>query len=285
MRPATPDFNFAQPAGPVSPPTTPTSAPTFAFNENRRHGTPSGPHPSTENGAINSTGFGHQSSYTSSTRPEDLIPRSSSEESGSDSEASIGSPPHSLKLSPAAPVSRSVVRERTGIVVEGNFTLEEFTVSDYKEWGIDEEDVVRPNEYEGAESDRARSPPIKSDAGTQPGSETFSGFLELRRDDVEDNENNEDSGVPLSDNEREAWLEKQRAERRRRRRSSNSVEKRSLSFSIGSDTDDEDLQPFTFEGANEVGSSARRLKRKGGKRTSLIFDDPPVKFDHIDEED
>jgi hypothetical protein len=94
----------------------------------------------------------------------------------------------------------------------------------------------------------------------------------------------------------EEWLKHMRREARRKRRSSgrirasgddnqdkksekpgssNSVQKRTLSESIGSDTDDEDLQPVTFLGANEVGSSARRLRRKVGERSSLIFDDPP----------
>jgi len=63
-----------------------------------------------------------------------------------------------------------------------------------------------------------------------------------------------------------------KAERERKkwkRRSSGT--KRTLTQSIGSDTDDEDLQPVMLEGVNEVGSSARRLRRKVGERTSLIL--------------
>jgi hypothetical protein len=78
------------------------------------------------------------------------------------------------------------------------------------------------------------------------------------------------------DDNREEWLEQLR---RRKRRSSGSVTKRTLSQSIGSDTDDEDLQPVTFLGANELGSSARRLRRKVGERSSLIFDDPPPRIE------
>lgn len=72
-------------------------------------------------------------------------------------------------------------------------------------------------------------------------------------------------------------------EKRRKRRSSSSVYKRSLAESIGSDNDDEDIQPVLFEGANEAGSSARRLRRKVGDRTSLIFDDPPARIEELEE--
>ncbi len=61
------------------------------------------------------------------------------------------------------------------------------------------------------------------------------------------------------------------------------MQKRTLSQSIGSDTDDEDIQPVTFD-ANDAGSSARRLRRKvKGERISLIFDDPPPRIDEEDE--
>ena len=55
-------------------------------------------------------------------------------------------------------------------------------------------------------------------------------------------------------------------------------------LSIVRDMDDEDLQPVAFKGANEMGSSARRLRRKiKGERTSLIFDDPPPRIEDEDE--
>lgn len=74
----------------------------------------------------------------------------------------------------------------------------------------------------------------------------------------------------------------EKAARRRRRRSSG-VSKRSHAQSVGSGTDDEDVQPV-FQGVNEAGSSARRLRRKvGEKRGSLIFDDPPPRIDELEE--
>jgi hypothetical protein len=82
-----------------------------------------------------------------------------------------------------------------------------------------------------------------------------------------------------AEDDREEWLEQLRKEKRSKRWSSGSVTKRTLSQSIGSDTDDEDLQPVTFLGAMELGSSARRLRRKVGERASLIFDDPSPRIE------
>lgn len=153
------------------------------------------------------------------------------------------------------------------IVAEGNFTLEEFGESDYEDWDSDDEDVIRPHQYEDAESEKAHS--VKSVSYNDLDSRILNGFRNLQCDP------NEDS--------REAWLETLRAEKRRKRRSSGSVQKRTLSQSIGSDTDDEDIQPVTFD-ANDAGSSARRLRRKvKGERISLVFDDPPPRIDEEDE--
>jgi hypothetical protein len=161
-------------------------------------------------------------------------------------------------------------------VTEGNFTIEEFRESDYEGFDSDTDSVLRPHQYEDAESEKARSTRASS-----PRHELDDKVVNGLRDlDCGTGENDAEA-------EREAWLEKQRKERRRKRRSSGSVQKRSLAQSIGSDTDDEDIQPITFEGANEAGSSARRLRRKvAGDRTSLIFDDPPVaRIEEVDEPD
>lgn len=164
---------------------------------------------------------------------------------------------------------------RIKVVKEGNFTVEEFRESDYEAFDSDCESVLQPHQYEDAESEKARSTRASS-----PHHELDDGVVNGLRD--------LDCGTEERDaeEEREAWLEKKREERRRKRRSSGSVKKRNLAESIGSDTDDEDLQPV-FEGANEAGSSARRLRRKvAGERTSLIFDDPPVgRIEEVEEPD
>jgi hypothetical protein len=152
-------------------------------------------------------------------------------------------------------------------VTEGNFTVEEFSENDYEEWESGDEDVIRPHQYEDAESDRTHS--VKSAGRSDLDPHILSGIENLNCENEEE--------------KREAWLKAIRAAKKLKRRSSGSVQKRTLSQSIGSDTDDEDLQPVTFEGANEAGSSARRLRRKVGERTSLIFDDPPPRIDEVDE--
>lgn len=130
--------------------------------------------------------------------------------------------------------------------------------------------MIRPHQYEDAESDRA--PSVKSITHNDLDSRMLSAGMKNLH-------------CLETDEERELWIEKLRADKRRRRRSSASVQKRTLSQSIGSDTDDEDLKPVMFEGANEAGSSARRLRRKTlvGDRTSLLFDDPPPRIDEEDE--
>jgi hypothetical protein len=163
---------------------------------------------------------------------------------------------------------------RKKVVAEGNFTVEEFRESDYEGSDSDCESILRPHQYEDAESEKARS------------TRASSPHHELD-DRVVNGLRNLDCGTGERDEEeRDTWLEQKRKENRRKRRSSGSVKKRNLAESIGSDTDDEDLQPV-FEGANEAGSSARRLRRKvAGERTSLIFDDPPVgRIEEVEEPD
>ncbi|KAF4620204.1 hypothetical protein G7Y89_g14616 [Cudoniella acicularis] len=269
MRPASPTFNFAQQAGPSSPPQTPTTA--YAFGKNRRHGLHFTQIPQRQNGNghIIPNGQGPTFCYIPSPRPADLSPRSSSPDSTVASSTS-GSPPRSMTSSPAEPMSSSPPPRRKIILAQGNFTVEEFRDSDYEDFDSDEESVIRPHQYEDADSDRA--PSVKSVSHNDLDSRLYASLRNLHCE-------NEDIMGPEMD--REAWLKKVQAERRRKRRSSGSVQKRTLSQSIGSDTDDEDIQPVTFEGAN----SARRLRRKvaGDERASLIFDDPPPRIEELEE--
>ncbi|KAG4418176.1 hypothetical protein IFR04_008697 [Cadophora malorum] len=270
MRPTTPNYNFAQQAGPSSPPQTPTTASASFKFKNRRNGMHFDPGQLPEqNGTIIPNGNGPHFYYTPSNKPADLSPRSSSPSSSTHHSDSSESPPRSLSSSPIPPFSESPPRKQTRTaIVEGNFTVEEFGDSDYEDWDSDDEDVIRPHQYEDAESDRAAS--VRSVSRSEIDPRVLHSLKNLHC------ETNED--------EREIWLEQQRAEKRRKRRSSGSVQKRTISQSIGSDTDEEDLKPVTFEGANEIGSSARRLRRKTkGERTSLIFDDPPPRIDEEDE--
>ncbi|KAL2063993.1 hypothetical protein VTL71DRAFT_4487 [Oculimacula yallundae] len=277
MRPTTPNHNFDQQMGPSSPPPTPTTASAaapFTF-KSRRNGMHFGS-ARRQSGTITPNGNGPHFSYTpfNKCNAADLSPRSSSPDSSvhhSDSDSdSSESPPRSLSSSPIPPFSESPPRKQTRTIAEGNFTLEEIDEGDYEDWDSDDEDVIRPHQYEDAESDRAAS--VRSVPRSEIDPRVLAGLENLQCV----NENLED--------ERELWLEQRREEKRRKRRSSGSVQKRTISQSIGSDTDEEDLKPVTFEGANEIGSSARRLRRKTkGERSSLIFDDPPPRIDEEDE--
>jgi hypothetical protein len=222
----------------------------------------------TKDGTITPNGNGpFHFSYTPSARPEDLSPRSSSSPASSAHSSSSGSPPRSLSSSPALHTTSSPPR-RTKIVTESNFTLEEFNESAYEEWESGDEDVIRPYQYEDADSEKAQS--VKSSGGRRK-SDLDPRILDGIRD----------LGCGDQEEAREEWVRAERARKKWKRRSSGT--KRTLTQSIGSDTDDEDLQPVMFDGANEAGSSARRLRRKVGERSSLIFDDPPPRIEEVDE--
>jgi hypothetical protein len=205
----------------------------------------------------------------------ELSPRSSSPASSVPSSSSEADNPRPRSRSPspgprfAYTPPKTQVRLR--IVSEANFILQEFDEDDYKAFNSDAESIIRPSQYEDADSDRGHS--AKS---TSPSRDIDPAILHQIRD------LNCDEAASLAE-EREIWLERQREAKRRKRRSSGSVQKRSLAQSIGSDTDDEDLQPVQFD-ANEAGSSARRLRRKvAGERSSLIFDDPPPRIEELEE--
>jgi hypothetical protein len=131
------------------------------------------------------------------------------------------------------------------VASEGHFTVEEIHENSYEEYDSEDDDVIWPHQYEDAESDRAHS--VKSAAHNDLDFRFLSGSKDLRFE-------NEDDA-------RELWLEQFRAEKRTKKRSSGSVQKRILSQSIGSDTDDEDLQSGIFEGANKLGGGPRKLRR------------------------
>lgn len=268
MRPSTPTGGFSRHAGPSSPPETPTS-PTFTFGNGTRSARRQGvynfsrPIPRAK-GGIDPVGDGPNFRYNPSVRPEDISPRSSS----SPSSDSSRSPPRSLSSKPEEPdhLPPWTPTKQVRIVAEGDFTIEELRDGDMQPDSDDNLSVVHPDGYEDAESD---APPSKS-----PISATDDLDARMLADDLGRLNCNHHS------DEREAWVKERRKQKKKKRWSLSSLHKRTLSQSIGSDTDDEDLQ---LVDANEAGSSARRLRRKTGDRTSLIFDDPPQRIIELDE--
>ncbi|KAM3072159.1 hypothetical protein ACMFMG_008616 [Clarireedia jacksonii] len=262
MRPTTPNYNFAQSAVPSSPPETPTFS-SFAFK--MRPPFINFSRPRSHANGITPNGTGPHFSYT---RSDNLSPRSTSPSSELSSSAS---PPRSLSSgSPQSPLSSP--RTVPKIVDDGNFTLEEITSSDSDEYDSnDEELIIRPHQYEDAESEKApsiRSVQHELDPNVIRDLRDLDPFFNDEQESLDD---------------REEWVRQQREEKRRRRRSSVTVQKRNFEQSIGSDTDDEDIQPPDHLSANEAGSSARRLRRKVGDRMSLVFDDPPPRIPEVEE--
>lgn len=81
--------------------------------------------------------------------------------------------------------------------------------------------------------------------------------------------------VESSDEDDEGWLEinRRRVEERRKRRNLGNLQKRTISQSIGSDTDEEDAHPALLESRDGLTGGTRRLRRKAkDKETSLRFE-------------
>lgn len=130
---------------------------------------------------------------------------------------------------------------QTRTVSDAEFTLEELPDD---EVGRDTDiEVIRPDNYEDADSAEV---------------------------DVDLSRKLGDMQCQDSENDVEEQLRRQR---RRKKRWSSGLFKRSHSQSLGSDTDNEDVETMD---AQDVGSSARRLRRRTrgpGDRSSLVFDD------------
>jgi hypothetical protein len=145
-------------------------------------------------------------------------------------------------------------------------------MSDFNDSDDDRLGVVRPHTIEDAESERSRS---RSRNPPEIDRTVMYKFEKLGCDDSSDE-------TDIDADEYQEFLFKRRAERRQKRMSSGSIGKRTISESIGSDTDKEDLRLFVV--TDQVGSSARRLRRKVGDRRSLQFSDPPLpRIDQMDE--
>lgn len=241
--------------------------------------------------------------YTRAMRPDQLSPRSSSSalaDSDTDSSSDSDSDMDDHSLGPSGR-SRSVSSERQPrsqrqsrsppsqsqterIVSQGAFTVEE--LSDFGESDTERVGVVRPDAIEYAESERSRSrsrhTPVRKPVNTHP---------DIDQSVVKDLGNltcmsDSEDLTDYDEAEYREFLIKRREEKRRRRMTSGSIGKRTITESIGSDTDREDLKipPFPYLGVDDPTSSARRLRRRVGDRRSLQFQDPPApRIDELDE--
>ncbi len=191
-------------------------------------------------------------------------PDQSSDESDSASSSGSVSPPRSLSSEQSDdPGSPPFLQIHTTLIVQ--------EMSDF-----DSDDgripVVRPHAIEDAESERSRS---RSRNPPEVDRAVLHGLRHL-------NCISDSDGSDLEEAEYNQFRLRQREEKKRRRMTSGSIGKRNFSESIGSASDYEDVGILLD--ASEVGSSARRLRRKVGDRRSLQFQDPPPpRIDELDE--
>ncbi|KAK4139444.1 uncharacterized protein C8A04DRAFT_15859 [Dichotomopilus funicola] len=305
MWPATTNSKISQTVGPSSPPETPrTASPVFGRKSSPRprerrppppppsqgaqHRRPMAPPPllvpigqAAVNGLMNMAFSNHAGAI----RPGQLSPRSSSSSSvpASDSEDSDDSDDFAALSPPSPPTATEGLRPPTPdppaprppvrvtrIVTETELVVEE--MSDFGESDSDRANVIRPCAIEYPESDHSRS-----GSRTRPEIDSRNLFNGLSLNCSDDSDLTD-----MDEQEFHACLMKRRAERRHKRMTSGSIGKRTISESIGSDTDREDIRSLL--GVEEAGSSARRLRRRVGDRRSLQFSDPPApRIDELDE--
>ncbi|PSR80991.1 hypothetical protein BD289DRAFT_454992 [Coniella lustricola] len=155
-----------------------------------------------------------------------------------------------------------------------NFTIEE--LSDFE---LDElqakDDVIRPHAIEYADSERSRSRTRL--APDDPHMINNLRNLNCHSPDPHDplsDESDVDESTHL------AILQAIRAAERSKRMSHSSIGTKRTMSECGSESDREDVRHFI--GFDEVGSSAKRLKRRiAGDRRSLNFSDPPPRIDEV----
>ncbi|CAK7208674.1 hypothetical protein SCUCBS95973_000182 [Sporothrix curviconia] len=186
-------------------------------------------------------------------------------------------------------------------VIEASFTIEEVSDFDSDNGRIQ---IIQPSEIEEAESEREKTPdPNRNRSGkfnmakarrrssTRPSRppeidrSVMSGLREFTfgADSDEEVFLDEEDGSDYDEGALNSFLLKQRDEKRRRRMTSGSISKRTITESIGSDTDTEDLSAMLD--ANEVGSSARRLRRRLDRHSLQFQDPPPPRIDELEEPD
>lgn len=235
--------------------------------------------------SLQPVGSGPNFSYARAIRPDQLSPRSSSssavtsssesdesDNDSSDSGASRPITPARARPLQAQPVEQTSRIGRPLVTLQAAFIVEE--LSDFVDDDDERLNVIRPHtiEYADSERSRSRSRPPEIDPTVMHNL----GNLNCSSDSDE---------TDLDENEYTEMLLRRREQKRRWRMTSGSIGKRTISESIGSDTDLEDLRAFL--GSQEIGSSfSRRLRRKVGDRRSLQFQDPPPpRIEELEEPD
>ncbi|KAH8903262.1 hypothetical protein BR93DRAFT_197066 [Coniochaeta sp. PMI_546] len=277
MWPATPQLNISHPAAPSSPPETPrTASPVFnRQNSPRFRGVParnpSGTKSMAQQPNARTAAGGPAFNFGRQIRDHQLSPGSTgSSASSSDSDSSDSDSIASEQPEASAPSPQTI--SVTRITHSATFVVEE--LGNFEEGDEERLGALRPDHFEYPESDRSRS------RSRNPPEIDQTVMYKFRNLDCSDDSDESDLD---DDEDYQQFLIRRRLEKRRKRMSSGSIGKRSITESIGSDTDMEDLK-VQYLDATQAGSSARRLRRKLGNRQSLQFQDPPLpRIDQADE--
>ncbi|KXH39949.1 hypothetical protein CSIM01_10780 [Colletotrichum simmondsii] len=199
------------------------------------------------------------------------------EDEDEDDESDSDSESESLATPPVQEIHQEahIVTATTTSTVKANFTLEE--LSDFDPMDQDRSGTIAPSGFSSPASARSRSraPPPK---GLPPG------FTQEMRNLGFDGSSSEGSDNDLDADEahREFVRMQRELKMRKRRAHGSSIGKRTISER--SDSDHEDMTPLD---ADDVGSSARRLRRRYGdshRHSFILFQDPPPpRIDEVEE--
>ncbi|KAK1638753.1 hypothetical protein BDP81DRAFT_286014, partial [Colletotrichum phormii] len=199
------------------------------------------------------------------------------EDEDEDDESDSDSESESLATPPIQEICQEthIVTATTTSTVKANFTLEE--LSDFDPMDQDRSGTIAPSGFSSPASARSRSraPPPRG---------LPLGFTQDMRNLGFDENSSEGSDNDLdADEAHREFVRMQRELKMRKRRShGSSIGKRTISER--SDSDHEDMTPLD---ADDVGSSARRLRRRYGdshRHSFILFQDPPPpRIDEVDE--
>ncbi|KAB5542714.1 hypothetical protein GE09DRAFT_251367 [Coniochaeta sp. 2T2.1] len=294
MLPTTPQLNFSHPAGPTSPPETPrTASPVFNRQSSPKFRGPlsrnkAGKRPmAQQSNARAASAHGPGFNFGRPTREDQLSPQStSSSESSTDSDSSDAesiTTDHPLASSFPNNPRPTAVTTTTRITHAPTFTVEE--MGNFEPGDEERRTALRPDHFEYPESDRSRS------RSRNPPEIDQTVMYKFRNLDCASTSSESDE-TDFDEDDYQRFLVRRRLEKRHKRMSSGSIGKRSITESIGSDTDMEDLKVQYLDAVlagGKAGGSAgaggvRRVKRKLGNRQSLQGLEPPLpRIDQADE--
>lgn len=174
------------------------------------------------------------------------------------------------------PITNQQQMSNAGVLCQEEHTIERngFIIEELSDFSNDNDggnrgNAVRPDEIESADSDQ-------SEPGGQPAIDAamINNFKNLNF-----TEPNSSSDSDANENEWARFIRESRARRRQRRMNMGSIGKRTISER--SDSDSEGFRNKLHP--DQVGSSARRLRRRVGIRQNLMFQDPLLRTDKMDQ--